>query len=212
MTAPSSDPLLKPLMTAAQMAKFSSIYTYQMPNVFTGTTTGAQEFDKNYDKEYEVTKIIKKHSKGYYYIISVSDKDDVFFQIYHGGWIAYLWHKLLGVPRPLECPIAGGAGPRAGDDRDNWNSVRKRTHLPATLGAAYLEIDDTIEAHKEVVEHDEYAKELLKTEPENLKMIEGLERLERLQEGDPEAATPGTGQPVVPLRWCPSPGTPPTSK
>jgi hypothetical protein len=106
----------------------------------------------------------------------VSDTDDVFFQVFAAGNVALWHHKIVGRPFGMVKQVDSGT-------EGNWNTVRKRTHLPATLGAVYQEIDAAIEAHKEVVEHDDYISGLLETEPENLKMIEGLEKL---QEGDPD--------------------------
>ena len=137
-----------------------------------GTSTGNEP--ATYDEEDEVTKTTKQHSKGYYYVISVSDNADVFYQVFKGNKVAYVLHKVFGKIYPHKNPI---------DDNEVWKSVRKRTHLPATVGATYLEIDADILAHKEAMEHDGYAKGILAAEPEGLKMIEGLEKL---AEGDPD--------------------------
>lgn len=144
---------------------------YQLNGSAILTTTGNTVAE--YDREYEVEKVVKQHSKSYYYVLSVSDVDDVFFKIYRGNKVAWWLHKTFGAV-PSNAEDIGG---------DDWNTVRKRTHLPATLGAAHKDIDDAIAEHKEVVEHDKYVAELLETEPENLKMIGDLEKL---QEGEPE--------------------------
>jgi hypothetical protein len=166
------------LLTTAQnnafVKKMCSPYVTSTNIILNGTSTGNEP--AVYDRESEVKQIVKKHSKGYYYLISVSDTDEVFFMVYHASDLAYWVHKIIGAHLPSAKQVTEG-----------WGNVRKRTHLPATLGAAYQAIDEAVEAHKEtykeVMEHDEYIGGLLETEPENLKMIEGLEKL---QEGDPE--------------------------
>jgi hypothetical protein len=147
-------------------------HAYQTSNNFTGTTTGNTTTAPVYSRENEVTKKVKYHSKGYYYVISVSDIDDVSYQVYNGGRVSFLLHKATGMAH----------WPRSVDGTRGWKNVRKRTHLPATIGATYVEIDKLIEAHKASLEHNTYTKDLLGVEPDNLKMIEGLEKL---QEGDP---------------------------
>ena len=137
---------------------------------WTMTTTGTTQ--PEYHKENMVAIIVKQHSKGYYYEITVNNYDNVRFLVYNGGKIRYLLQKLLG---------------RSGktiDGEGQWFCVRKRTHLPATLGAAHLEIDKAVTDHKKAKEHSKYIKGILETEPDNLKMIEGLEKL---AEGEPEA-------------------------
>ncbi len=160
-----------------------------------GTTTGnwpiqiEPERELIYEKEYEVSKIVKRHAnKDYFYVISVSDTDDVFYQIWKGGWFSLLLFKAMG--------NRNGYKKKNVNDRHNtqWDAVRKRTHLPATIGATYLEIDDAIKKHieesKVASDHDNYAEKLLKTEPDNLKMIQGLEKL---AEGEPDETGAGTG-------------------
>jgi hypothetical protein len=173
-------PLLTPAEHAAFAKQMCAPYTTATSVVLNGTSTGNEP--AVYDREYEVEQIVKKHSKGYYYLISVNDTDDVYFMVFNGSKLAYWLHKLTNrVPPNAEKVNAGGCD-------GNWDIVRKRTHLPATLGAAYQEIDEVVKAHKETyketLEHDDYIAGLLDTEPENLKMIEGLEKL---QEGEPEA-------------------------
>lgn len=171
----------EPLLNSEQMDHLLK-KTYTSPIIYNtmglGTTTG-NDLTK-YDREYEVEKVAKQHSKKYFYVISVSDTEDVHYQVYHGGKIAFWVFKLLiENPHYWKSTIAGS--------NTSWKSIRKRTHLPATVGATYLEIDKDIEAHKQTLEHDAYAKGILEAEPDGLKMIEGLEKL---QEGEPEDEDP----------------------
>ena len=135
------------------------------PN-FTYTTTGDAP---SYRREYEVSRIVKR-SKGYFYVISVDATDDVFFRVWKVGMFPYMIAKMF---KRFGRDIDG--------NRESWNSVTKRTHLPATLGSAYEKVDEAIKEDIGNLEHDRYVKDMLKTDPENLKMIGGLERL---QEGD----------------------------
>lgn len=156
----------------------------QTGNNWTLTTTGTTQPD--HDREDEVAQITKKHSKNYWYTISVNDTEDVLYNVYRSGNLVHWWFKLTGKEPKLGAlsDVSGG-----------WVSVKKRTHLPATLGAAYQEIDKAIAGHKEIMEHDEYLTEMLKTEPENLKMIEGLEKLEEGEPDDPNVTyATGPGQ------------------
>jgi hypothetical protein len=172
----SEGPLAEALLSLKQSNMFiSNLIT--SPNYILNGTKQAE-----YHREYEVEKITKPHSKGYYYTLSVSDTDDVFFQVFNGSKIAYWLHKLTG-KEPINTVQVGNV-------HNSWGTVRKRTHLPATLGAAHTTIDEAVEAHKEALAHDDYVAGLLQTDPDNLKMIEGLEKL---QEGEPE-----TDQPPMP--------------
>jgi hypothetical protein len=167
------------LLTPEQANKFVTAMiphakNYQSNIIFSGMAEANGIVRPAYQKENQVRKVVRQHSKGYYYVISVSDTDDVFYQVYNGGKLGYLSHKATGLPHwPRDCIAANAV----------WKSIRKRTHLPATVGAAYLEIDKDIEAHKQTLEHDDYAKGVLDAEPDGLKMIEGLEKL---AEGDPD--------------------------
>ncbi len=171
-----------PLLTQQQMAKFqqaiiktpSILNPSQASNNWIMTTTGTTQ--PQYNRENEVKRIIKKHSKGYYYTISVNDVEDVFFKAYRANKLGYWLHKVFR-------RVAWGE--KITPPEIGYNPVRRRSHLPATLGAAYQEIDRIIADHKASLEHDDYISEMLKTSPENLKMIEGLERLEN---PEPEAA------------------------
>ena len=137
---------------------------------YTITTTGASP---SWQREYEVSRIVKRAENGYFFVISVDATDNVYYRVWKGGWFPYLVAK---------------AFKRFGEDidgnRTSWNSVTQRTHLPATLGSAYEKIDAAIKGDMEDRDHDSYIKEMLKTKPENLKMIGNLEKL---AEGDVDA-------------------------
>ncbi len=176
----------EPLISDAAATKFMQVMinpVIHSSSNWTMTSADQPEKELVYKKEYEVNKIVKRHAnKDFFYVISVNNTDDVYHQIWEGGWFSMLLFKAMGSRKWYRNTNI--------NDRRNtqWGAVRKRTHLPATIGATYLEIDEAIEKHVEsskvASEHDYYAEELLKTKPDNLKMIEGLEKL---AEGEPEA-------------------------
>ncbi len=139
------------------------------PN-YTWTTTGN---DPEWAREYEVTKIVKRAKNGYFFIISVDVSDNVFYRVWKGGWFPFLVAKTF---KAFAADIDG--------NKSTWNSVTKRTHLPATIGSAYEMIDGAIKGDMEDRDHNRHIKEMLKTKPENLKMIGSLEKL---AEGDVDA-------------------------
>ena len=156
---------------AAQQAQMIQQWTTPVVQSVTGTnytltTTGTNEWRK----EYEVSRIVRRAKNGYFFAVSVDATDDVAFRVWKGGLFPFLVAKVFGrFGRDIHGSIGG------------WNTVTKRTHLPATLGSAYEKIDAAIQEDISHEGHDSYVKELLGTSPENLKMIGGLEKL---AEGD----------------------------
>jgi len=131
------------------------------------TTT---ESSPSYQGDLQVTRIVKRDGNGYFYVISVDATDEVYYRVWKGGMTSYLFAKVF---KRLGRDIDG--------NKKSWHSVTKRSHLPATLGSAYDMIESTIQEDKDEREHAAYIKDMLKTKPENLKMIG---QLEELQEGD----------------------------
>ena len=137
---------------------------------YTITTTGD---GPSWQKEYEVSRIVRRAKNGYFVVITVDATDDVFYRVWRGGWFPFLVAKAF---KRFGADIDGNRG--------SWNTVTKRSHLPATLGSAYEKIDEAIKEDIENEDHEGYVKELLGTKPENLKMIGSLEKL---AEGDVDA-------------------------
>ena len=142
-------------------------------NSFTVTTTGGTT--PVYDEECEVSRIVKRDGNGYFYVISVDACDEVFYRVWRGGMIPYAWAKVFG---RFGRDIKGNGA--------TWQTVTKRTYLPATLGSAYEAIDEAIKEDIEDRNHDQYIKEMLKTEPDSLKMIGSLEQFQEGDVGAPE--------------------------
>lgn len=140
-------------------------------SIIQSATTGNDTMQ--WSEEYEVTRLVKRAKNGYFFVITVNVKDDVHYRVWKGGWFPYVVAKAFkAFPRDIN------------GRKSTWNTVTKRSHLPATLGSAYEMIDKAIKGDMEDHDHNLYIKELLVVDPENLKMIGGLEKL---QEGDVDA-------------------------
>ena len=155
----------------AQQAQMIQQWTTPVVQSVTGTNyTITQGTNDEWRKEYEVSRIVRRAKNGYFFVVSVDGTDDVAFRVWKCGLFPFLVAKVFGrFGRDIHGSIGG------------WNTVTKRSHLPATLGSAYEKIDAAIQADIENEDHEGYVKELLGTSPENLKMIGGLEKL---AEGD----------------------------
>lgn len=171
-------------LAQAQQYAEDQMWPKSIPNIittgtnYTITTTGN---DPEWEKEYEVSRIVKRAENGYFFVISVDATDNVYYRIWEGGWFPYLVAKMF---KRFGADIDG--------NKTTWNSVTQRSHLPATLGSAYEMIDEAIKGDMEDHDHDLYVRDLLTTKPENLKMIGSLEKL---AEGDVDAPEedPNTG-------------------
>ncbi len=111
------------------------------------------------------------YSDGYWAKIDISDSDHVSYNVFNSGCLAKKFNK-IGFRKVL------GNG---------WDSVKKRDTVEATLGATYMAIDEAIEEDLRKMEHNKFLKEMIKTDPENLKAIAQLDMLDK---GD----GPGTEQ------------------
>jgi hypothetical protein len=152
------------------LAQQQAAYSTSATN-WTITTTGATT-SVTHNREFEVSRIVKRE-KGYFYVISVDACDEVFYRVWKGGRIPYYFAKIFG---RFGRDIEGNNG--------TYQSVTKRSHLPATLGSAYDMIHADIDEDRKQRNHGKYVADMLTTPPENLKMIGDLERLDK---GDPDA-------------------------
>jgi len=124
----------------------------------------------------KMLKVIKRFDKKYFFAITVNTDESVYFQIYNGGIFSYLFMLVTG-------RLLGGRRRVRGD----WIRVSSRSHLAATLGSAYDAVEEEIARHRANKEFFKNVRDLLKTKPENLKMIGKLEKLEN---GDPNESDP----------------------
>jgi hypothetical protein len=108
------------------------------------------------------TRTIRKNYKGRYYaLIKVyEDNDEVYYSINRGRGLKWMtWYLPWWEFR--------------------FEGVKPRESLEATLGVTYLKIDQTLEAMKENKKHAKFVKDILKTDPDNLKMIAELDKLDK---------------------------------
>ena len=145
-------------------------YAYTTTNLY--TPDQQVDLNKNY-----VSRIVRRYNNKYFYSISVSLTDNVYYRVWKGGIFPFICAKLFRYS--FSDDIKG--------NQSIWSMMKKRSHLPATIGAAYETIDQMIKNDIKERDHKVYIKGLLKTHPENLKMISGLETL---QEGTVSSATP----------------------
>jgi len=149
-----------------------------VPYTYINTTTNLYTPDQQVDlnKNY-VSRIVRRYNNKYFYSISVSLTDNVYYRVWKGGIFPFICAKLFRYS--FSDDIKG--------NQSIWSMMKKRSHLPATIGAAYETIDQMIKNDIKERDHKVYIKGLLKTHPENLKMISGLETL---QEGTVSSAAP----------------------
>ena len=125
-----------------------------------------------YHRELQVSRIIKRAKNGYFYSISVDSQEQVFYRVWRGGLIPYLFYKACKLLPwlPSKRDLQG--------NMETWSSVQKGAHLAATLGAAYDAVDQDILDDIESRSHDNHIMDMLKTPPDNLKMIGRLDLLD----------------------------------
>jgi len=111
------------------------------------------------------------YADGYWAKIEINDTDHVTYKVFNSGWLAKTFNK-IGFRKVL------GNG---------WDSVKQRDNIEATLGATYMAIDEAIAEDLRKVKHSMFLKEMIKTDPDNLKAIAQLDMLDK---GD----GPGTEQ------------------
>lgn len=124
--------------------------------------------------------IVENHSRvisypgGYWAKINITDGDHVQYRLFNSGWLAKTFHK-IGFRKVID----GG-----------WDSVKQRDNIEATLGATYMAIDAAIAEDIKKKDHRKFLKEMIKTDPDNLKAIAQLDMLDK---GD----GPGSSPPVL---------------
>jgi hypothetical protein len=105
----------------------------------------------------------KIHGNGYWSLIRVYEYDDtVSFKLMKGSWFKRIFW------RPWHHWFAGG-----------FITGEERGSLEVALGSVYLEIDERIELREKKKTHGKFVKNMMKTDPDNLKMIAGLDTLDK---------------------------------
>ena len=103
------------------------------------------------------------YSDGYWAKIEVRDDDHVSYKVFNSGWLAKTFNQ-IGFRKVI------GNG---------WDAVKQRDTIEATLGATYMAIDEAIAEDLRKTEHSKFLKEMIKTDPENLKAIAQLDMLDK---------------------------------
>lgn len=92
---------------------------------------------------------IVSYPNGYWAKITVSDNDHVTYKLFNSGWLAKTFHK-IGFRKVLSA---------------DWDAVKQRDTVEATLGATYMAIDEAIAEDMKKSKHDVFLKEMIKNGP-----------------------------------------------
>ena len=109
-----------------------------------------------------ISRIITTYEDRYWSLIKVNENGQVYFKLFRGWWGRFLYR--LGVVR--------------GSDL-YWDSVPPRDELASTLGLTYLKIECMIKKDLEKRASIKNIRELCTTDPDNLKMIAELDKLDK---------------------------------
>jgi len=110
-----------------------------------------------------ISRIVNTYEDRYWSIIKVNENGQVYFKIFRGWWGGRLLYK---------CGILRGT-------KLYWDSVPLREKLESTLGSTYLQIEHMMKKDLERRNSVKNVKELCKTDPDNLKMIAELDKLDK---------------------------------
>ena len=135
------------------------------------------------------------YDDGYWAKVEVSDTDHVSYKVFNSGWLAKTFNQI-------------GFGKGFGNTVNGWDSIKQRDTIEATLGATYMAIDEAIAEDLRKTEHGKFLKEMIKTDPENLKAIAQLDMLDKgdgpgaessigVSAAQPSTVLPGTPLPYV---------------
>ena len=111
----------------------------------------------------ETRKRMVSYPNGYWAKIEIKDNDHVSYKVFNSGWLAKTFNK-IGFRKVLV---------------NGWDSVKQRDTVEATLGATYMAIDEAIATDESSASHSTFLKEMIKTDPENLKAIAQLDMLDK---------------------------------
>ena len=110
-----------------------------------------------------ISRIVTTYEDRYWSLIKVNENGQVYFKLFRGWWGGRFIYK-FGIRRETEL---------------YWDSIPPREKLEATLGATYLCIEGMIKKDLEKRTSIKNIKELCKTDPDNLKMIAELDKLDK---------------------------------
>lgn len=137
---------------------------YKKPNVFQRIymrlTRSINE--SNYKHDSISYKLITYDDK-YWAVIRANESGLVWFKVFRGWRGGQLLYR-CGILRGLSL---------------YWESVPQREKIEATLGAACLKVEETIRKDQKRRKQIAFIKETCKTDPDNLKMIAELDKLDK---------------------------------
>ncbi len=99
----------------------------------------------------------------YWSVIRVNEQGQVYFKVFR-GWFGGRWLYRCGLFRGQTI---------------YWESVPSREKLESTLGLTHLKIEEVISQDKKRHENIEFIKAICKTDPDNLKIIAELDKLDK---------------------------------
>ena len=110
-----------------------------------------------------ISRIITTYEDRYWSIIKVNENGQVYFKLFRGWWGGRLLYK---------CGIRMGT-------KLHWDSVPPRDELASTLGVTHLQIEFMIKRDTVRRASIKNIKLLCTTDPDNLKMIAELDKLDK---------------------------------
>jgi hypothetical protein len=137
--------------------------------VYFDNTTEPEEWRRAHGGE--ITNKTTNHGNGFFSDIRICQDDYIRFKLFRGGWFCKLLY------------MTGWREPRGEDGNvTEWKNIANQhntnQNLEVNLGKTYLYIDELIAGELEAEEHEQFIRDMAKTDPENLKMIAGLKNLD----------------------------------
>ena len=118
--------------------------------------------ESNYKYNF-VNNTITVHADRYWSVIRVNEQGQVYYKVFR-GWFGGRWLYRCGILRGYSL---------------YWESVPSREKLESTLGLTHLKIEEMISQDKKRLENVKFINEICKTDPDNLKIIAELDKLDK---------------------------------
>ena len=153
----------------------------------------SSEKTNRYDQDSDVVASkLTGHGDGFWSEIRIYDNDYIRFQLHRGSRFKKLlfWMGLSDGPKDSE-------GQRAAWDSIGTHQLDPGYKLESNLGKTYLLIDEMIAGEMKDEEHRKFIRGIADTDPENLKMIAGLKKLDEGMTAPLSPTTAGTSPPIT---------------
>jgi len=163
MPASLTPPIAAPYLTFSDSTNMGTT-NVKPPNIFQRMYMRATRSinESNYKYKFVTHKVTSYEDK-YWSVVRVNEEGHVWYKVFRGWWGGRFLYR---------CGILRGYSLY-------WESIPKREKLEATLGAAYLGVDQTITDDKKRRKQIKFIQETCKTDPDNLKMISELDKLDK---------------------------------